>query len=75
MSEPPSPRLRILEIEIVGRGGLAHYVHNLSRALADRGHHVTLLTAAADQFTPTQWQQQTDALVQEITVRLTTRNR
>lgn len=34
-----------------------------------------LLSAAADQYTPTQWQQQTDALIREITVRLTSRSR
>ena len=33
------------------------------------------LTAAADQYTPTQWQQQTDALALEITVRLSNRVR
>ncbi len=38
--------MRILEIETVGRGGLAHYAHNLSAALAARGHEVTLVTAA-----------------------------
>lgn len=39
------------------------------------GKGMILLTAAADQYTPTQWQQQTDALIREITVRLTTRGR
>ncbi len=39
--------LRILEVETFGRGGLIHYVYNLSCALADRGHDVTLVTAAA----------------------------
>lgn len=34
-----------------------------------------MLTAAADQYTPALWKQQTDALVQEITIRLTTRGR
>jgi glycosyltransferase involved in cell wall biosynthesis len=38
--------LRILEIETFGHGGLMHYVHNLSCALADRGHRITLVTAA-----------------------------
>jgi len=33
------------------------------------------LTAAADEYTPAQWQQQTDGLVKEITVRLTSRGR
>ncbi len=43
----PTPRpLRILEIETFGRGGLTHYAYNLSMALAQRGHHVTLVTAA-----------------------------
>ena len=37
--------LRILEIEIFGRGGLTHYVDNLSRALVARGHRVTVVTA------------------------------
>ena len=40
-------RMRILEIETFGRGGLIHYAYNLSRALAERGHDVTLLTTAA----------------------------
>lgn len=39
--------LRILEVETFGRGGLIHYAYNLSCALADRGHDVTLVTAAA----------------------------
>jgi glycosyltransferase involved in cell wall biosynthesis len=39
--------LRILEVETFGRGGLIHYVYNLSCALADRGLDVTLVTAAA----------------------------
>ena len=50
----PAPRshssesnLRILEVETFGRGGLIHYAHNLSRALAERGHEVTLVTTAA----------------------------
>lgn len=38
--------MRVLEIETFGRGGLVHYAHNLSSALAGRGHEVTLLTAA-----------------------------
>ncbi len=39
--------MRILQIETFGRGGLIHYVYNLSCALAGRGHEVTLVTAAA----------------------------
>jgi len=39
--------MRILEIETFGRGGLIHYAYNLSCALAERGHEVTLLTTAA----------------------------
>jgi glycosyltransferase involved in cell wall biosynthesis len=39
--------MRILEVETFGRGGLIHYAYNLSCALAERGHDVTLLTAAA----------------------------
>jgi glycosyltransferase involved in cell wall biosynthesis len=39
--------MRILEIETFGRGGLIHYAFNLSCALADRGHEVTLVTAAS----------------------------
>jgi glycosyltransferase involved in cell wall biosynthesis len=39
--------MRILEIETFGRGGLTHYVFNLSRALAARGHTVTVVTARA----------------------------
>jgi glycosyltransferase involved in cell wall biosynthesis len=38
--------MRILEIETFGRGGLIHYAHNLTNALAARGHEVTLVTAA-----------------------------
>jgi glycosyltransferase involved in cell wall biosynthesis len=38
--------MRILEIETFGRGGLIHYAYNLSCALAERGHEVTLLTAS-----------------------------
>lgn len=34
-----------------------------------------LLTAPADRFTPSLWQSQTEALIREITVRLTTRGR
>ena len=39
--------MRILEVETFGRGGLIHYVYNLSCALAGRGHDVTIVTAAA----------------------------
>jgi len=39
--------MRILEIETFGRGGLTHYVFNLSGALADRGHSVIFVTADA----------------------------
>ena len=39
--------MRIFEIETFGRGGLTHYAFNLSSALAERGHEVTLITAAA----------------------------
>ncbi|MEM9293644.1 MAG: glycosyltransferase family 4 protein [Acidobacteriota bacterium] len=39
--------MHILEIETFGRGGLIHYAYNLSCALAQRGHRVTLLTTAA----------------------------
>lgn len=42
--------LRILEIETFGRGGLSHYAHNLSSALAGRGHDVTLVTAVAHEL-------------------------
>lgn len=38
--------MHILEIETFGRGGLIHYVYNLSCALAERNHEVTLLTTA-----------------------------
>ena len=41
-----SAAIHILEIETFGRGGLIHYSHNLSRALAERGHRITLVTAA-----------------------------
>ncbi len=36
--------MRILEVEVFGRGGLTHYVFNLSRALAARGNTVSLAT-------------------------------
>ncbi len=39
--------MRILEVETFGRGGLIHYAYNLSCALADRGHDVTLVSAAS----------------------------
>jgi glycosyltransferase involved in cell wall biosynthesis len=39
--------MRILEVETFGRGGLIHYAYNLSSALADRGHDVTLVTTAS----------------------------
>jgi glycosyltransferase involved in cell wall biosynthesis len=39
--------MRIVEIETFGRGGLIHYAYNLSCALAERGHDVTLVTTAA----------------------------
>jgi glycosyltransferase involved in cell wall biosynthesis len=46
--EPASGRrLHVLEVETFGRGGLIHYAFNLSRDLAERGHAVTLVTAAA----------------------------
>jgi glycosyltransferase involved in cell wall biosynthesis len=38
--------MHILEIETFGQGGLTHYAHNLSAALAERGHEVTFVTAA-----------------------------
>jgi len=36
--------MRILEVETFGRGGLIHYAYNLTCALAERGHDVTLVT-------------------------------
>lgn len=39
--------MHILEIETFGRGGLAHYAYNLTLALAERGHELTLLTSVA----------------------------
>lgn len=42
--------MRIVEIETFGRGGLAHYVDNLSRALAHRGHEVHVITAVDDEL-------------------------
>jgi glycosyltransferase involved in cell wall biosynthesis len=47
MIDPATRRLRILEIETFGRGGLIHYAFNLSCALAERGHDVTLMTTGA----------------------------
>ena len=38
--------MRLVEVETFGRGGLTHYAYNLSRALAGRGHQVTLVTGA-----------------------------
>jgi len=38
--------MRVLEIEIFGRGGLTHYVWNLARELGRRGVEVTIATAA-----------------------------
>ena len=38
--------MKILQIDTFGRGGLTHYAYNLSRALAERGHEVTFMTAA-----------------------------
>lgn len=46
----PAVPLRIVQIETFGRGGLAHYVHNLAGALAGRGHDVTLVTAEGYEF-------------------------
>src|SRR5918993_2708879 len=37
-------RLRIVQLETLGRGGLVHYSYNLACALAGRGHDVTLVT-------------------------------
>jgi len=38
--------VKVLQVEIFGRGGLTHYVYNLSRALAEKGVEVTVATAA-----------------------------
>ncbi len=46
MNDQAHNPMRILEIETFGRGGLIHYAYNLSLALAERGHDVTLVTAA-----------------------------
>ena len=46
MSSTAFQPMRILEIETFGRGGLIHYAYNLSCALAERGHEVTLATTA-----------------------------
>jgi glycosyltransferase involved in cell wall biosynthesis len=40
-------RLRIVQLETFGRGGLVHYSYNLACALAGRGHDVTLVTTAS----------------------------
>lgn len=47
MSGAERPPMRILEVETFGRGGLIHYAYNLSCALAERGHDVTLVTTVA----------------------------
>ena len=44
MAGPENRPMRILEVETFGRGGLIHYAYNLSCALAERGHDVTLVT-------------------------------
>jgi glycosyltransferase involved in cell wall biosynthesis len=44
---PGGSRLRIVQLEPFGRGGLTHYAYNLSRALAGREHEVTLVTGAS----------------------------
>ncbi len=38
--------MRLIEVETFGRGGLIHYTYNLCRALAERGHELTLVTGA-----------------------------
>ena len=38
--------MKVLVVEIYGRGGLTHYTYNLVTALARRGVEVTLATAA-----------------------------
>jgi glycosyltransferase involved in cell wall biosynthesis len=38
--------VRLIEVETFGRGGLVHYAYNLCRALAERGHELTLITGA-----------------------------
>jgi glycosyltransferase involved in cell wall biosynthesis len=38
--------VRIVEVEVFGRGGLTHYVYCLGTALANRGHEVCIVTAA-----------------------------
>jgi glycosyltransferase involved in cell wall biosynthesis len=45
MTDESTRRLRVLEIETYGRGGLMHYTYNLGTALAKRGLSVDLLTA------------------------------
>jgi glycosyltransferase involved in cell wall biosynthesis len=48
MTRSGSPKkMHILQIETFGRGGLIHYTYNLSCALAERGHEVSLMTTAA----------------------------
>lgn len=37
--------MKVVEIEIFGRGGLTHYVYNLAAALGERGHRVWIATA------------------------------
>ncbi len=46
-SSPAPGGLRVLEVETFGRGGLAHYVANLSESLAERGHQVTIVTTSS----------------------------
>lgn len=38
--------MKVLEIEVFGRGGLTHYVYNLAVALGGRGIRTTIATAA-----------------------------
>ncbi|MEL7061352.1 MAG: glycosyltransferase family 4 protein [Acidobacteriota bacterium] len=41
----PDRTLHVMEVETFGCGGLVHYAYNLSCALAERGHRVTLVTS------------------------------
>ena len=65
--------MRILEIETFGRGGLSHYVHNLSCALAERGHEVTLLTTAGYELE--EWRPQGSLRLEKALGRLSDRAR
>ena len=65
--------MRLLEIEIFGRGGLTHYVFNLSRALGRRGVTVRMVTAAEYELDGAQFELPGTVRVDRVYGRLTHR--